>query len=194
MYSFRAFGPPGLRPLVLFHPSGYDEPMGRPTGLLCLLLCLLSCDRDSGTRVSKGELTSHQDSADQYLEEIAREARETLPDFLRRLQSPRRGDDNFRVKYPFPTGEGSGFAREQLWLRDIGFEDGSYYGILSNDPYYIPNLKKKDRVSIDIEQISDWMYTSNGVIEGGRSIRYLLEQIPFPDRTEEEQALLDMFR
>jgi uncharacterized protein YegJ (DUF2314 family) len=163
-------------------------------GLFCFLLCVLSCGRGSGTGGSKGELTTHQDSADQALEEIAREARETLPDFLRRLQSPRPGDGNFRVKYPFPVGEGSGFAREQLWLRDIGFEDGSYYGILSNDPYYIPNLKKKDRVSIDIEQISDWMYTRNGIIEGGRSIRYFLEQIPLPDRTEEEQALLEMFR
>jgi uncharacterized protein YegJ (DUF2314 family) len=163
------------------------------TSLCCILLCILSCGGNPG-KGSKGELTTHQDSADQALEEIAREARETLPDFLRRLQSPRQGDGNFRVKYPFPTGEGSGFAREQLWLRDISFEDGSYYGVLSNDPYYIPNFKKKDRVPIDIEQISDWMYTHGGIIEGGRSIRYLLEQIPLPDRTEEEQALLDMFR
>jgi uncharacterized protein YegJ (DUF2314 family) len=162
------------------------------TGLFCFLLCLLSCGGKPGT-VSKRELTTHQDSADQALGEIAREARETLPDFLRRLQNPRPGDGNFRVKYPFPAGEGSGFAREQLWL-EAGFEDGSYYGILSNDPYYIPNLKKKDRVSIDIEQISDWMYTRNGIVEGGRSIRHLLEQVPLPDRTQEEQALLDMFR
>ncbi|MDR1637476.1 MAG: DUF2314 domain-containing protein [Treponema sp.] len=162
-------------------------------GICLLLLCLFSCGRNSGTRVPKGELTAHQESADQALEEIAREARETLPDFLRRLRSPRPGDGNFRVKYPFPAGEGNGFAREQLWLRDISFEEGSCYGVLSNSPYYT-NLKKKERVSIDIDRISDWMYTRNGFIEGGRSIRYLLEQIPLPDRTEGEQALLDMFR
>jgi uncharacterized protein YegJ (DUF2314 family) len=185
--------------LEAYRVCGFLRHLGpqksRFTGFLgaCLLLCLLSCGGASGT-ASRGELTTHQDSADRALGEIAREARETLPDFLRRLQSPRPGDGNFRVKYPFPAGEGNGFAREQLWLRDIGFEDGSYYGILSNEPYYIPNLKKKDRVPIDIEQISDWMYTHNGIIEGGASIRYFLGQIPLPDRTEEEQALLDMFR
>jgi uncharacterized protein YegJ (DUF2314 family) len=163
-------------------------------GLFWLLLCLSSCGRDSGEAGSGGELTSHRDSADRVLGEIAREARETLPDFLQRLRNPRPGDGNFRVKYPFPAGEGSGFASEQLWLRDIGFEDGSCYATLSSSPYYIPELKKRDRVSIDIEKISDWMYTRNGTVEGGRSIRYLLEQIPLPDRTEEEQALLDMFR
>jgi uncharacterized protein YegJ (DUF2314 family) len=179
-------------------PGGPLRPFrGLRAGLYRLLLCLFSCALSCCGNWGKGpvrELTTHQDSADQALEEIAREARETLPDFLRRIQSPRRGDGNFRVKYPFPAGEGNGFAREQLWLRDIGFEDGSCYGTLSNDPYYIPNLKKKDRVSIDLEQISDWMYTSSGLIEGGRSIRYILEQIPLPDRTGEEQALLDMFR
>jgi uncharacterized protein YegJ (DUF2314 family) len=174
--------------------DGSIARLGYLSGLLCLLLCTFSCDRLSGAAVSRGELTSHRDSADQVLGEIAREAQETLPDFLRRLQNPQPGDDNFRVKYPFPAGEGSGFASEQLWLRDIGFEDRSYYGILSSDPYYIPELKKRDRVPIDIERISDWMYTRNGIIEGGVSIRYLLEQIPLPDRTEEEQALLDMFR
>jgi uncharacterized protein YegJ (DUF2314 family) len=163
-----------------------------PSGLFCCLLCLISCGGRPG-EAAGGELTTHQDPADQTLGEIARNARETLPDFLRRLQNPRPGDGNFRVKYPFPAGEGSGFAREQIWL-EPGFEDGNYYGILSNDPYYTPNLKKKDRVSLDIEQISDWMYTRGGIIEGGASIRYLLEQIPLPDRTGEEQALLDMFR
>jgi uncharacterized protein YegJ (DUF2314 family) len=161
--------------------------------LLCLLL-LFSCGPGSGKPGSRGELTSHRDSDDRVLGEIAREARETLPDFLRRLRSPQPGDGNFRVKYPFPAGEGSGFAREHLWLRDIGLEEGSCYGVLSSNPYYIPELKKEDRVAIDIKGISDWMYTRNGIIEGGRSIRYLLEQIPLPDRTEEEQALLDMFR
>jgi uncharacterized protein YegJ (DUF2314 family) len=168
--------------------------MTKPGPILLLLCILSSCGlRGGGAGGSKGELTAHRDSSDQALEEIAREAQAALPDFLRRLQSPRPGDGNFRIKYPFPTGEGNGFAREHLWLRDIGFEDGSYYGVLSNNPYYIPDLKKKDRVPIDIERISDWMYTRNGIIEGGRSIRYLLEQIPLPDRTGEEQAVLDMF-
>jgi uncharacterized protein YegJ (DUF2314 family) len=161
--------------------------------LFPLLALLLSCGRPSGADVS-GELTAHFDSADEALGEIAREARETLPDFLRRLQSPRQGEGNFRLKDPFHAGEGSGFGREQLWLRDIGFEDGSYYGILSNNPYYIPALKKGDKVPIDIEEISDWMYTRDGLIQGGRSIKYLLENIPLPDRSGEEQALLDMFR
>jgi uncharacterized protein YegJ (DUF2314 family) len=118
------------------------------------------------------------------LAQIAEAARESFPRFVRRLQSPGPGETSFRVKYRFAAEEGSGFRDEYLWLSDIGFEQGSYYGFVANQPYYAGNLKTGDRVNFFAEDISDWMFYRDGKIVGGLSIKYLIEVIPPLDREE----------
>jgi uncharacterized protein YegJ (DUF2314 family) len=162
--------------------------------LILLPLLLPACKAPERPVGAGGDPTVHLSQADEALAKIARDAREGLPGFLRRAQRPQLGDGNFRVKYPFNAESGSGFSHEQIWLADISFQDGQYYGVPSNTPYYAAGLKAGDRVLIDIEGITDWMYTRNGVIEGGLSIKYLLEQIPEPDRDDEQRAFLKMFR
>jgi uncharacterized protein YegJ (DUF2314 family) len=137
--------------------------------------------------------TQHRDQADESLTLIAENARNTLPVFFRRLQSPLRGDGNFRIKYALKTEDGSVFSREQVWLSDIRYRDGSYSGVLANSPYYISGLARGERINFDIEGITDWMFTRAGRITGGLSIKYLLEQIPEPERNEEQRRILKMF-
>jgi uncharacterized protein YegJ (DUF2314 family) len=137
--------------------------------------------------------TQHRDQADEGLSIIAENARNTLPIFFRRLQSPLRGDGNFRIKYAFKTGEGSAFSREQVWLSDIRYKDRSYSGVLVSAPYYISGLARGDRVDFNIEEVTDWMFTREGKITGGLSIKYLLEQIPEYERDEEQRRILEMF-
>jgi uncharacterized protein YegJ (DUF2314 family) len=137
--------------------------------------------------------TQHRDQADEGLALIAENARNTLPVFFRRLQSPLRGDGNFRIKYALKTGSGSAFGREQVWLSDIRYRDGNYSGVLVNAPYYIPGLARGDRIDFNIEEVTDWMFTREGKITGGLSIKYLLEQIPEHERDEEQRRILKMF-
>jgi uncharacterized protein YegJ (DUF2314 family) len=167
---------------------------------LLAVLILLSCG-EAGRRVCgrfqvpgpSPDPTLHLDRDDPELRRIAEEARDTLPDFIRRLQSPLEGDGNFRIKCPFKTEDGSVFGREQLWLEDIGFRDGAYHGTLANTPFYVPALKAGDTVTFQIDDITDWMYTRHGIIVGGRSIKYLLDQIPEHERDDEQRAVLAMF-
>lgn len=120
--------------------------------------------------------------SDERLAEISRRARETLPVFIRKLQTPAEDEGNFRIKYPFAADPGSGLSREHLWLGDITFKDGLYYGTILNEPYYITGLKAGDVTVFDIETISDWMYTRGEAIIGGLSVKYLIERIPELDR------------
>ncbi|MDR2476589.1 MAG: DUF2314 domain-containing protein [Treponema sp.] len=124
---------------------------------------------------------------------IAENARETLPDFFLHLFRAARGEANFCVKYPFRTDSGSGFSMEQLWLSELRFKNGVYYGVLINSPLHIAGMKKGSVVTFSADEITDWMYTRNGKIVGGRSIKYLLEQIPQTRRSTEQRAILTMF-
>jgi uncharacterized protein YegJ (DUF2314 family) len=172
--------------------------MGRVVLLALLLLvppAFFSCGKKPAPPVPAiaADPTRHQARDDPELARIAEDARDTLPVFFRRLQRPRSGDGNFRIKYALKADPRSGFGREQVWLSDIRFQDGRYSGMLANTPYYVPGLSRGDWVTIDTEEITDWMFTREGKITGGRSIRFLLEQIPEHERDEEQRRVLEMF-
>jgi uncharacterized protein YegJ (DUF2314 family) len=140
-----------------------------------------------------GDSTFHTDSNNDEIADIALRARDTLPFFLRHLRQPGIGERDFRVKYPFPADNGSGFLYEQLWLGDIRRGEESYTGVVLNTPFYVSGLSQGDRRAFNTGEITDWMYIRKGKITGGKSIKYLLEQIPPTERNAEEQAILDMF-
>jgi uncharacterized protein YegJ (DUF2314 family) len=164
--------------------------------LLLIPLTFLSCGKKSAPVPAYPVLadpTQHRDQDDETLVRIAQNARDTLPVFFRRLQKPLPGDGNFRIKYPLITDPRSGFNREQVWLLDIRFTGGGYSGALANTPYYVSGLAREERVNFNIEEITDWMFTHEGKITGGLSIKYLLEQIPEHERDEEQRRILGMF-
>ena len=137
--------------------------------------------------------TLHLDQTNGDLLRIAASARDTLPLFFRRLLRPAKDESDFSVKYPFRADSGSGFSMEQIWLQNITFKDGVYYGVLANDPFYITAMKKGGIVSFSADEITDWMYIKNGKIVGGLSIKYLLEHIPEHERGDEQKEILQMF-
>jgi uncharacterized protein YegJ (DUF2314 family) len=131
----------------------------------------------------------------QYNEEILQigeDARNTLPGFFRQLTRGG-GAEHFCVKYPFIPDYDSGINTEQVWLTGIYFKNGIYYGILANTPRYLGNLKKGDKITFNMDEITDWMYVRDGKIIGGDSIKYLLEKTPEYQRSEGERELLRMF-
>ena len=165
-----------------------------PLLFLCAVL-LLSCTKQpaSFTPAQAGSQTVQTGQADGELVEIAEEARRTLPVFFRHLTRAEAGEDNFCIKHPFRADEDSDIGMEQVWLTGIHFRNGEYYGILASAPLYISGMKKGDTVAFDMEEITDWMFVRDGKIAGGRSIRYLLENIPESRRSEEQRQMLQMF-
>jgi uncharacterized protein YegJ (DUF2314 family) len=152
-------------------------------------LPLILCEKPA-TRIPADKSTIHLDQEDEELAHITQHARDTLPVFFRHLLRPAKEEGNFRVKYPFRADRDSGFGMEQLWLSDIRYKDGVYYGVVANTPFYISSIQKGDTVTFSAEDITDWMYTSGEKIIGGYSIKYLLDMLP--EHSEEQQHIMKM--
>ena len=165
--------------------------------MLLVVLCVnlfISCQKQPAPDLFTPELlTSRAEQSDEELIRIGEDARRTLPIFFRYLTRPEAGMDNFYVKYPFKADEDSGLAMEQVWLTGIHFKNGEYYGILTNTPLHLDEIKKGDTVTFDIDEVTDWMYVLDGKIAGGRSIKYLLEKIPESRRGDDQRKILQMF-
>ena len=158
--------------------------------MLVLVLCatlLLSCDQQS----ARAE-TVQVEQADEEILQIAENARRTMHIFFRYLARSDTGADFF-IKYPFKADEGQGINMEQIWLANIRFRDGVYYGVLASSPLHVSGMKKGDTTVFDIDAITDWMFVQDGKIAGGRSVKYLLEKVPENQRSNEQQKLLSMF-
>ena len=145
----------------------------------------LSCHRQG--------LTTEADRYDTVLLRIAEDARRTLPIFFRHLASADSGSTHYSIKYPFRAKAGSGIAMEQVWLSNIQFSRGNYYGVIASTPQHLSGMRKGKKVPFNPGEITDWMYIHNGKITGGLSIQYLLEQIPENELSAEQHALLEMF-
>jgi uncharacterized protein YegJ (DUF2314 family) len=147
--------------------------------LLYAALILSSCEKPPAPVPERGAVKITRSNSE--LDQIILRARETVPEFIEKLNAPGEDEGNFQVKYPFKADPESGFAYEHIWLRDIRLKDGVYYGTITNQPCYCGGLTLGEVVSFSIENISDWMYTQGGTIIGGRSIKLLIEGLPDPD-------------
>jgi uncharacterized protein YegJ (DUF2314 family) len=169
--------------------------MGKLPGILLFCVVLLfSCEKEAQipTAILR-DPTLTLSQSDETLREISLRAQGELPVFIRKMQNPGLGEGDFMIKHPFPADEGSGFRYEELWLGEIRFDDGRYSGVLANQPYHISAYRAGDRVFFAIDDISDWMYTQDGQIIGGGSIRYLNEGIPELDRDAATSAWYERF-
>ncbi|MCL2044270.1 MAG: DUF2314 domain-containing protein [Treponema sp.] len=154
---------------------------------LCISL-FLSCHKQI-----PGGLTEEAEPSDEALLQIAEDARRTLPIFFRNMTRADTTSTHFSIKYPFTAKAGSGIATEQIWLTNIQFNKGTYYGVITSTPRYLVGIRKGRKVPFNPGEITDWMYIQNGKITGGLSIQYFLLKVPENELTAEQRILLEMF-
>jgi uncharacterized protein YegJ (DUF2314 family) len=158
---------------------------------LLIALLFLSCDKLSAPDASgRPSPVIEVERSDKEIERITENARRALPVFFRNLARPEAGAGNFYLKYPLTSEDG---GAEQVWLGNIRFKNGNYYGTLSNTAKFINSVKKSKTITIDTDKITDWMYIQDGKIMGGRSIKYLMEKMPEDQRGEDRLKILRMF-
>jgi uncharacterized protein YegJ (DUF2314 family) len=147
---------------------------------------MVGCKSSLQTEKRGNDSVTSVSSEDQAMNAIINQARLSVNEFLKEYSNPNTTCTGFQVKYPFDTDPGSESTKEHIWLSNIEKNDGKYYGIVVNDPFYIKSMKYGDKVEFDINKISDWKYVKDGFLVGGKSIVYFYERMSEKEKKEFE--------
>ncbi|HEX5863580.1 MAG TPA: DUF2314 domain-containing protein, partial [Casimicrobiaceae bacterium] len=60
-----------------------------------------------------------------------------------------------------------------FWVDLESFGNGQFTGHIGNQPLDVQSVRRGDRVVVDKERISDWMYVDRGHLVGGFTLRAL---------------------
>jgi len=93
-------------------------------------------------------------------------ARHSLDKFIARFQHPEPGDRSFGVQGAFKT---SG-QDEHIWIHLDKYDNGSFTGRLDDEPTNVPGKHKGDTVTVSRDNVTDWIFQSNGKKMGGFTI------------------------
>jgi uncharacterized protein YegJ (DUF2314 family) len=113
-------------------------------------------------------------------------AQKTVHQFIDALEHPAPGETDFEVKKPFvQSGE-----VEHIWFSDVKFLGGRFQGAVDNVPEEIKGLKLGQVVSVNPDEISDWMYIKSGKLVGGYTIRAHYNELT-PEQKQEFDRSVD---
>ena len=118
--------------------------------------------RQAPARITKAK------ADDAALAAAAAEARERLPEFMKAFANARKGQ-GFGVKKRFEV-EGK---IEHMWVTVTKIDGPIFHGWLSNDPQVIRSMKLRDPVSLNSDEVEDWIYTNGRENVGGFQAKVL---------------------
>ncbi len=120
---------------------------------------------------------------DLELESAFEEARATLGEFVRRIQTPNPARTFAALKVRFTHTDRT---IEYIWVDNVTYENGILRGEVGDD---LPDLRLTagELITIPQEDIVDWMIVENGVLIGGFTIRLAYSRMT----PEEQQRFLD---
>lgn len=131
---------------------------------------------------------------DQKMEDATREAQKTFRFFWRELYWEHRriipALGFAMVKVPFRQ-EVSGRRDpvvEHMWINHIGFDGDLITGELVNEPHQLTNVEVGAKVSLEIREITDWMFSMQGKTYGGFTIHALRSGMSERERKKHDEA------
>ncbi len=105
-------------------------------------------------------------------------ARGTVEEFIGAFTNAGAHQRSFAIKVPVIEGT----HIEQFWMDIERFSNGQFTGRIANQPLDVRNVHFGDRIVVDKERISDWMYVDRGRLVGGFTIKALREGMSVADR------------
>jgi len=111
---------------------------------------------------------------DAAMNAVILEARETLDDFVARLQNPQPTDRDFALKVEITDENGT----EHFWANEVRVTGDGFTAVINNDPNIVKSVDLGERVSVGRDMVSDWMYRDNEVMIGNHTLRVLLGKMP----------------
>ena len=142
-----------------------------------LLICLAAPAAAQDPTVNYSE-------SDAQMQAAIAEARATLPLFLANAFDPEGNSVPGSVlKVELPTVAGSPTESEHIWVTPFArLPDGSFAGLLANEPVNLGSLRAGDRVDFTEGMISDWHFDApSGRYWGSYTSRVMYEAGAFGD-------------
>ena len=87
------------------------------------------------------------------------------------------------MKYAFPVEQGPTEV-EHMFLADFELEDGSLYAYLASSPQFTDAEEEGDRIKVEPNQVSDWLYVTLEETLGGYTFIVMWENF-----SEEEKSM-----
>ncbi len=136
-----------------------------------------------------GNVKNYSESDERMNTAIA-EAQESLPLFVEVLQAPGPLQTAFSIKVKLLVDEDGG--AEHLWVDDITYNNGQFAGFVANEPVYVKNIHLGDSITVNTEDVSDWMYFDGDRLVGGFTIHVYLDGLSEVEKAkfEEENGYL----
>lgn len=148
-----------------------------------LLLCLLTFGCAPRSAVTS---TPTMSSIDTELEAAIEQARASLDTFIAKITTPHTDRTFVAVKVRFtPPGE----SPQDIWVDEVTYADGILRGNIGDD---IPALRLEagEKITIDEEDLLDWMIVEDGRLIGGYTIRLAVRRMS-PEERERFLETLD---
>ena len=111
-------------------------------------------------------------TADEAMNAAKKTASSTLPRFRELMKAGAPG--TYTVKFPL-TQNGE---TEHIWMQLTDYRDGTFVGLLANNPVNGNKYKMGDRMSVAEADVEDWMIKSGTEIYGGYTARVALNDMP----------------
>jgi len=150
-------------------------------------LTLFSCNQTQRKTIERDDEPDLEvvENDDKKMNEAIALAGKTLDQFDKAFKSGNKALSYFSIKMRFDTPKGG----EHIWMSDIDLKDGKYFGAVGNVPEQTNAIKLGDVMEIPKDRISDWMYTENGKLRGGYTIRAIRERMSKEERKQFDQEM-----
>ncbi len=123
---------------------------------------------------------SRVSSPDADMNAAMQQAQKDLPSFIKALQSPSPTQSQFALKARFPYGTGNN--AEYMWVNELKYANGKFQGVLDSTPQYATNLHAGDHVTVDTQDVADWVIVDAGKLLGGFTIIALRNRMAAGDK------------
>jgi uncharacterized protein YegJ (DUF2314 family) len=150
---------------------------------LVIVFIVSSCQNSTVKKVRQGEPDIYEvTNEDQEMNYAIIKAKKSFDEFVNALTKPTESQTGFSVKVPFPIENGN----EHIWISDVQLDSGKMIGFVGNVPEKVKNLTIGQKITIDKDNISDWMYLDSNVLVGGFTIRVLYSRMTDAEKRQFE--------
>jgi len=152
--------------------------------VLCFFMFACS-QKPAAPQISVPTSTAQLD-ADVEMASAFQEARDTLNVFIEKIGMPHPDRTFAAVKVRFSPPDGS---LQDIWVDEVTYADGSFRGLIGDD---IPSLHLEagEKITVQAEDILDWMIVEDGKLIGGYTIRLAVQRMS-PEEKERFLETLD---